>query len=398
MSVVTNVAVPTFNFMVNEHQKPRVFISSVVNNFKHYREAAGAAVEEASGVPLLVNEDFPALDESARNACLDAVASSDAFILIVGPSGGSVAPSGKLVIEEEYEEARRQKIPIFIFLEDTDRDEAAASLSKAVSDYVDGRFRKTFSSPEELHSAIVNALSKKLQIMKIPMTDTNQLQAMVQDFGDRSDETRLNVVIAPVREDEVIDPVTMEDTSFRDSLIDLVHSRLVKLFPYNRTTDISFENGHIIVYQRNDHRSGNFITLSVSEMGTLQVIANVIEQDRNPMNLKSAFEIDEQLIDNVLQSIFSFAGEFFRQQDPHRKYHDFYYTVALAGIGYRRMGRSSEQKQSYPINMGGNDMVVAFDQPRRIDHNDFDNPAKEIQRVLALLRRQVNQETACLGG
>lgn len=384
--------------MANGHQKPRVFVSSVVKNFQDYRAVARIAVEEAGGSPILVNEDFPALDASSRNTCLDAVASSDAFILILGSSGGSVAPSGKLVIEEEYEEAQRQKIPVHVFLEDIERDESAANLAGTVSDYVEGTFRKTFSNSEDLRRAIVNSLSQRLQIMNIPTTDTNQLQTAVQDFGQRSDETRLNVVIAPVRDDEVIDPVTMEDTGFRDSLIDLVHSRHVKLFPYSRSTDVSCENGYIILYQRNDHRSGHFITLSVSEKGVLQVIASIVEQNSSPMNLKSAFEIDEQLIENVLQSVFSFAGEFFRQQDPHRKYHDFYYTAALAGIGYRRMGRSSEQKQSYPINMGGSDMVIAFDQPRHIDHHDFDNPDSEIQRILAMLRRQVNQDAAYFAG
>lgn len=380
--------------MANRHQKPRVFVSSVVNNFQSHREAARAAVEEAGGDPILVNEDFPALDTSSRNTCLDAVASSDAFILIVGPSGGSVAPSGKLVIEEEYEEARRRKIPVFAFLEDTERDEPTALLAKTVSDYVDGTFRKTFSSMEELHDAIVDSLSQSLKVMSIPTTNTSQIQAAVQEFGQRSDETRLNVVIAPVRDDEVIDPVTMEDSVFKDSLIDLVHNRRVKLFPYNRSTEISIESGHIIVYQRNDHRSGNFITLTVSEKGVLQVITNVVEQNRNSLNVQSAFEIDEQMIENTLRSVFICAAEFFRQHDPHRKYHDFYYAVALAGIGYKRMGRSSEKKQSYAMNMGGSDMVVAFDQPRHIAYADFDSPNPEIQRVLAMLRRQVNKDVA----
>ncbi|OGJ64506.1 hypothetical protein A3C37_01855 [Candidatus Peribacteria bacterium RIFCSPHIGHO2_02_FULL_53_20] len=378
--------------MVDGHQKPRVFISSVLNNFQIYREIARTAVEEAGGDPILVNEDFPALDASPRNTCLDAVASSDAFILILGSSGGSVTPSGKLVIEEEYEEARRRKIPVFAFLEGTERDEPAASLAKNVSSYVEGKFRKTFSSKEELRSVIVDSLSQSLKVMSIPTTNTSKIQAAVQEFRQRSDETRLNVVIAPVRDNEVIDPVTMEDSDFKDSLIDLVHNRRIKLFPYDRSTEVSFENGHIIVYQRNDHRSGNFITLIVSEKGVLQVITNVVEQNKNPLNIQSAFEIDEQMIEKTLLSVFSFAAEFYKQRDPHRKYHDFYYAVALAGIGYKRMGRSSEKKQSYPMNMGGSDMVVAFDQPRHIDYADFDNPSSEIQRVLAMLRRQVNKD------
>jgi hypothetical protein len=68
--------------------RPRVFVSSVIEGFQAYRQAAARAVEAAGGEPVLVNEQFPSLAASSRNACLDAVESCDSFVLILGARGG----------------------------------------------------------------------------------------------------------------------------------------------------------------------------------------------------------------------------------------------------------------------------------------------------------------------
>jgi uncharacterized protein DUF4062 len=56
----------------------RVFVSSLIDDFAKYRRAARTGIERAGCEAVLVNEDFPADPRSSRNACLDAVASSDA--------------------------------------------------------------------------------------------------------------------------------------------------------------------------------------------------------------------------------------------------------------------------------------------------------------------------------
>ena len=80
--------------------RPRVFVSSVMEGFEEFRLAAKNGIIAAGSEPLLI-EDFPALPISPRNACIDGVASCDIHIAIVGNRGGWVAPSGKLVVEEE---------------------------------------------------------------------------------------------------------------------------------------------------------------------------------------------------------------------------------------------------------------------------------------------------------
>ena len=81
--------------------RARVFVSSVVDGFETFRQSAREGILAAGGEPVLVNEDFPSLSLSPRNACLDAVESSDVVVSIIGAWGGWTTPSGKLVVDEE---------------------------------------------------------------------------------------------------------------------------------------------------------------------------------------------------------------------------------------------------------------------------------------------------------
>jgi hypothetical protein len=50
--------------------RPRVFVSSVIEGFEAYRQAAARAIDAAGAESVLVNEQFPSLAASSRNACL----------------------------------------------------------------------------------------------------------------------------------------------------------------------------------------------------------------------------------------------------------------------------------------------------------------------------------------
>src|ERR1700691_1208818 len=86
--------------------RSRVFVSSVIEGFAEYRQAARSGIEQAGGDAVLVNEDFPAQANSARNTCLDAIDSCDVFLLVLGERGGWKTPSGRLVVGGELQHAR----------------------------------------------------------------------------------------------------------------------------------------------------------------------------------------------------------------------------------------------------------------------------------------------------
>ncbi|MEZ5973634.1 MAG: hypothetical protein R3E96_01970 [Planctomycetota bacterium] len=65
--------------------------------------------------------------------------------VIVGSRGGNTAPSGKLVVEEEYEHAAGRSIPTLVFIQGgVERDAGAEELATRLSEYVGGRFRRSF--------------------------------------------------------------------------------------------------------------------------------------------------------------------------------------------------------------------------------------------------------------
>ena len=116
------------------------------------RAAARRGIAAAGAQPVMA-EDFPSLDASPRNACLDAVASADAIAVIIGARGGFEAPSGSLVVAEEVEEARVRGLPVLVFLQTIAREASAEALASELSAYVSGRFRTTFADAAELREA-----------------------------------------------------------------------------------------------------------------------------------------------------------------------------------------------------------------------------------------------------
>lgn len=146
--------------MIPPSSKPRIFVSSVIEGFAAYRATARPAIIQAGAEPIMVNEDFPSQNASSRNACLDAIASADIFLLIVGVRGGWRTPSGRLVVEEEYEHARSRRLPILVLIEDGEQDDDAKQLSRKVSDY--SAFAVLFSR-SWTHTRGANVLLERLR-------------------------------------------------------------------------------------------------------------------------------------------------------------------------------------------------------------------------------------------
>jgi hypothetical protein len=106
---------------------PRVFVSSVMRDFEAFRSAARQGIFDAGIKPILI-EDFPSMDMSSRTVCLDLVRSCDVYLVVIGDRPGA-SPLGKPVVEEEFEEARRRKLPRLMFLQNVARDADTEALA-----------------------------------------------------------------------------------------------------------------------------------------------------------------------------------------------------------------------------------------------------------------------------
>jgi len=284
--------------------KPRVFVSSVIEGFEEYREAARRGIVAAGGEPVLI-EDYSSLPASPRNACLDGVDSSDIHITIIGRRGGCIAPSGKLVVEEEYEEALRRKLHIFAFVQTIERDKQADHLVNKLSDYVKGVFLQTFNTPAELGKAIEKALTPVIKHESNPKVNFVMLNEKLQEPYKILDETSLRLVIIPERSDEFIGPVELESEELRDQLLQIGHSSDVRLFSYERPKETEIEVNSIIILQSHENRRQQLVDVVRVELTTEGLIiidtnvTNCTARDRLQEMLSSMAIIEDEIISKL---------------------------------------------------------------------------------------------------
>lgn len=372
---------------------PRVFVSSVIEGFEEFRKAAKNGIIAAEGEPVLV-EDYPSFGVSPRNACLDGVASSDIFITVVGSRGGWLAPSGKLVVEEEYEEARRYHLHILAFVQTIERDQQAESFVIKLSDYVEGMFRQTFITPDELQKAVEKALMPIIQHNKNPEVNMNMVDEKLRNPYKIHNEASMRFLLMPERVDEFIDPVSLESPALKHQLLEIGHFPQVELFSYERPKKIELEMSSIVILQSEEGRYRDIVEevrVELTTEGLLVIDANVTGcvARGQPHDLMGSMVIVEEDISSKLKKCFAFAGGFFQSKDPFKRYGRMIYNVALSGIGMRTLMSKPTQRGSYSMGNHGDEVIIAFDKPRFIIRESLISPEKEIEATLTLLSRRL---------
>ena len=384
------------NFAMYPIVKPRVFVSSVIEGFSEVREAARAAIIAVGGDPVLVNEDFPSLAASSRNACLDGVDSSDYFIAIVGQRGGWVAPSGKLVVEEEYEHAIARKIPVLVFLQTVDRDGAAQRFVSRLSDYVDGIFRRTFATTQELSREIEAALQPLLLETQPNRTMTHERPNYFANPYVVPGTTMLRFVLMPERREEVLDPVRLGSEQFRRRVYEIGHSADVQLLNYERPKEWQVVGSDLMITQtvgNGRHGEGEHVRIQLTESGDIVIDANVTGRVTRggPLSSVNMMSVAAEDIEAILQLCFAFAAALYDDIDPYKRHQRFTYNVALNGLDYRMIVRNPQERSSYPMSMRDRGPILAFDQVRNASRADLRIPTAEIERILTLLTRQAGR-------
>lgn len=372
-------------------EEPRVFVSSVIKGFEAYREAAREGIKAAGGEPVLVNEDFPSMPNSSRNACLDAVASSDIYLVIIGERAGWEAPSGKLVVEEEFEEAQNRDLPVLLFLVDGDRESEAERLAERLSDYVEGYFRVEVESPAELQKEVEGALERLIDTPTDEQPHMHRVRDATSAPYDLGGQPSLRAVLVPEREEEVVDPMTLESEKFRHRVYRIAHSLSVKLLRYTEAKSHSLTQHALVITQRSSsrqRRGKENARLKIGERGRIIVDASVTEPNQRGMG--SGMVIDASKIKDAARRAFAFAETFYDEIDQHGRYQQFLHSAVLTNPGNRKIvDEVDPQQQTFSMSYGAqNDHIVAFDAPRRISRNTLREPTDEIERILTRIRRQ----------
>lgn len=294
--------------------RPRVFVSSVVECSREMREEARLGIEDAGAEPVLV-EDLPSLDETPRNACLDGVASCDAVVSIVGARGGWVTPSGKLAVEEEAEHARRLGLPLLVFLQDADRDEAAEGIGRRLEEWVDGRLRTVFATPQDLRKVVRQGVERVTSTVRFPVRDAIQLNELGRETPDNTDDVILRVVAGPEGDEELVDPARLQSDELRHELYKVGHRQSTGFWSYSEAKEHELTDDRLVIRQTSDRRGEGpveYAALRLCEDGTLAVETNVTgrvhrDHDSYGLGLDSHVLAGED-VEAGFKRCFAFAG------------------------------------------------------------------------------------------
>lgn len=381
--------------------KPRVFVSSIMQGFESFREAARAGIA-ASGCEPLMAEDWSSQGDSSRTACLNHVASSDALILIVGERGGWTAPSGKLVVEEEWEEARRRKLPVRVFVQEgVERDAAAARLATAASDYVTGLFRRTFTDPASLAAEVERALDDIEPLPTDAMTpsadDLRTLALAIGGASQRNDtgEKTLRFVLAPERAGEVIDPRTLDKPDFHHAVMTAAQSPAHRIVQYGQPV-VPRVRGTALVLEasapRSNWREARTPRIEVYEHGLILVDTPLETPDHSGMGLIPSHVLDEGRVSDALVASFRFAGAVYDIVDEFRRYERLRVDVALSGVQGAVLERNPQPRSTYTIPDAwmtgrGTAPLTPLQAPRVVSRRDLEDPTDEVSRLATYLRR-----------
>jgi hypothetical protein len=365
-----------------------------MDGFEDRRAAARVAIEHAGAQPIMA-EDFPAISASPRNACLDGVASSDACAIIVGSRSGWTAPSGKLVVEEEYEEALRRSLLILAYIENTPREGAATAFVARLTDYVSGHYRATYNTPDELEMVMTRHLHTVLATIELPMADVNDVTARMSQPYEVQHETTMRVVVAPERHEEVIDRVAIGTQDFVEQVFATGHGTRVKLFDYHASKEHRLVGDSLVVDERAPGRHEGFLRthVEVAPEGIVTIDKVVSPTDGDDLlDASSMFFLLRGDVERALTSSLTFVSHLFDAIDQFQRHQRFLYGVAFANIGMRSLVDRIQKRSSYSM---ASDLegVVKLEEPRILARSVLMAPAVEITRVIALLDRRIRNSS-----
>jgi hypothetical protein len=343
-------------------------------------------------------EQFASLDLSPRTACLDGIASCDAIVTIVGPRAGFKTPSGKYVIEEEWQYARKRPTPLHVFIQDGPLEPEAERIAREVSEYVHGRFRLMFKSPEELRQKIAQSLST-LALKMTPMTDTAALNETLATRPHGGYETQVRIAIQPVRKAELIDPLDLDSREFQDRLLQAGTGGPSPLFSLRARKSAKVKASSLQLEQSTESNSDADAWYAKAELATNGLFVaerTVTPSSRNSRGSSDSLGLALQASDltEATSSLFQFMSAMYNQVDPYISCREFVYNVALVNLGHRYIyDAPPNASRGVPVRMSNSsENILGFESPRTIVREALDQREDEVRRVIALLRRRAQPE------
>lgn len=354
----------------------KVFISSVIQNFNNERQAVESAIKSLRLIPIM-SEQFDAQPLSPRQACLEGVRKSDLFVAIIGTRYGFETSSGKSVCEEEFNEALKIGLPIFVFIQECECEEKQKAFKDRITDYEQGYFVHFFDNCDKLFRQVIESLSQYGSTTAISITSaeaSDHIQKLTKvNVASYTSDTILSVAIMPSDQREVYIPL-MELASKEEK------NAFQQAALFGSTVIFSPEKGITVVDAREHLELKQFeqhdrlcTKLDLHPDGTLVWTSTVnnARQKHDEYNLFDMHVIDEELLNSKMDSFYRYALWFYeRLSNKTRPIFNLFTSVALNNEQGKKLGkRPTSSPKSISIGMGfGNsgNPIVFPDQPLNI--------------------------------
>ncbi len=363
----------------------KVFISSIVGGYEHYRAAAQEAVQTL-GHHVIRAEDFAATARTPQQACLDGVRASDIVLLLIGERYGALQPSGLSATHEEYQEARERK-PVLVFVESgVTREPAQQAFLDEVQAWATGHHRAGFSSPEELSRAVVRAIHEhELATSSGPVDEAEivgRATALLPRRQGMATPPWVVVAVAGGPHQQVIRPAELEDPALaRDLQREALFGEHPVLDPSEGTT-VNVRGTALVLEQRTG-------LVTVDQAGSI-CIAQPARRERDSRRTELPALIEEELAEALANAI-RFSGWLLDRIDPLRRLTDVVVVAHLSGSGYMAWRTRAEHMASpHSATMGGGgDETTVMLTPARRHRQALTHDANRIgEDLTTLLRRE----------
>jgi hypothetical protein len=377
--------------------KPIVFTSSVSEDYQHIRQAAREAIGKAGGHPIGF-EDFPALNKTSRNACLDGVRNCDIYVGILGTKYGWVTPSGLSATEEEFKEARESGKRRLIFIEEVEqREEKQEAFLKRAGDYQSGRFWKKFKTPEDLKRILEAALKEVFETHMEGLSES-QLQERLQkevleplsyDHG----QTWLITGAMPDCQTSLTDDSSFNDGKLAKKIFLMGQEGDHPIFEIELAKTKTLKEDHWMLEQTEKQNWHNGLQLSIVRLyidGCVTIGMNVTGREPEAEDyLSRSLSIYPDLVEQIASAQLSFLSQLYDHFDPHLRWDRVALMTGLHNIGHRNFSRPRPGQSSHPMSMRSDQgPFLAFQTPKILERNQL-GQAGYAQSLVAAFQRKL---------
>ena len=365
----------------------KLFISSLIGGYGDER----AAVAHAAKVlrwEVLRAEDFGARPDTPQHACLEAVRQADVVVLLMGADYGDVQASGVSPTHEEWREAARSQRPMLVFVEAAvERDDLQNAFVDEVEGWSTGRFRASFTSPQDLQDKVTRALAD-LQ-MPGPADEAEIAQRAISALPESQrgmfvGGARLHVAVAGGPRQQVLRPAEIEDHELINDL------QRDAMFGQNATLDRlsatqpSVNGDWLAITQER-------AAVSVHADGTVLVSRAAVAAER-PRDTMLASIVEEDVHEQISGAL-RFAFDVLERIDPDHRVTSVVACAALRDAAHSPwMTRTevAESARSMSVSMGsGAHTEPVILNPSMVRRSALVHDADRIaQDLTVLLRRQ----------